>query len=86
MSYVFSTIVFIAVIIYLASKNEKEVPAVGFKIYEKVYPFYSFGIASLFFVYVIFFYLATVRILKRKLLHLRDHRTKFINCGPFKRI
>jgi len=36
MAYCFSTIVFIAVIIYLKTKNENEVPAVGFKIYENI--------------------------------------------------
>lgn len=62
---IFSTVVFVAIIIYLGVGKLDEIPSNGFQIYGKTYYFYLFGIAALLFNLTIFCYLMTVRIFNR---------------------
>ncbi len=60
--YLVTVVIFIIVIIILGAKNEDNVPANGFKVYEKTYPFWTFGLASLFFSFIILSYFCSLRV------------------------
>ena len=60
--YIFSTLVFVAVMIYLGNGSKDGVTTQGFYIYGTLYPFWVYGLASALFGVIFFCYICTLRI------------------------
>lgn len=63
--YIFATSVFAAIMIYISKGSTSGVNTQGFTFYGTEYPMWVYGLASILFALIVFFYLCTLRIFKQ---------------------